>query len=457
MPLIFSTIADPDWVQLCNSTNKSAYLHNYIKEYTNNGSVSIVIERDYIDKDFLIDFAYYYSRCFEDLKKKVTRVHFFSLEQGELETLFNQVIDNPQADNSKDVQAISDSYIGFTTIKPISERSMGRTIFKPYKSLDDNGNIRHFQVYNTYTVNIAGIELVIDALPFQEQDHNVAACATTAIWVALHGLKRVFGYGAYYSQYELTNMAFDAFGNMGSRKFPNEGLHDFQILNLISKIGYDTTYYNLSGRDNWFIDNLIKSHIDFGIPLLGFLTIKGIKDDGHLVTISGYKTKKDTLQLIELYVHDDQIGFYSKVEFRNDDRSNWKNEWITKFNRKEVILDSIVAPVYHKIRVPFNSVLSYLEQSFPMVDRDNLSIHLQTVAMFRKLLKENHALIKDNITMSVDNEEKTICSRDAVSAMLPKYLWVTRIEYNGYIVFIAFDATSYTLSPVMKFYHVLIQ
>src|SRR5438045_8345947 len=41
------------------------------------GARRILVEHDYIDHDFLEDFAAYYVRCFKDYARKCTRLHFF--------------------------------------------------------------------------------------------------------------------------------------------------------------------------------------------------------------------------------------------------------------------------------------------------------------------------------------------------------------------------------------------
>ena len=53
----------------------------YLKEYLNSadlGAKTIVIEENYISKDFIHDFASYYALCFEEYSKFCKRVHFFN-------------------------------------------------------------------------------------------------------------------------------------------------------------------------------------------------------------------------------------------------------------------------------------------------------------------------------------------------------------------------------------------
>src|SRR5262245_46892200 len=41
------------------------------------GAKTVVVERDYIDHDYLEDFAAYYVRCFKNYARTCTRLHFF--------------------------------------------------------------------------------------------------------------------------------------------------------------------------------------------------------------------------------------------------------------------------------------------------------------------------------------------------------------------------------------------
>ncbi len=455
MPFHIVDFEDNLWIELARTTTKSNYVINYIDSLGHSSNVSLLVETDYVDKDFLVDFSYYYSRCFENIKKKTTRVHFFSLQTEALTKLLYSILDDPTIVEENELKVLSEHYLGFMTFKPLTKTSIGRTIFKPYPKLDHEGNERHFPVYSLNSANIGGIDIKLEALPFQEQDRNVAACATTAIWIALQALNRISENSSFYSQYELTKLAIESFGNMGNRTFPNEGLYTFQILNLFQRIGFDTIYYQLENQENWFISNVIQAHMDIGTPLLAELSIINQNDliEGHLVTISGYKTRKKSKEIMELYIHDDQIGFYSKVELSNDNYKSWHNEWITKFGMKQVILKSIIAPVYHKIRVPFNSVLLFCVNYLKLNNNqlNNLKIRLYTLRMFRNYLRKHHEIYRDSKSY-YNGDIHNYSSRDILTLNLPKYLWVAIIKTDKKDLLIVFDATSYTVSNVLSIY-----
>lgn len=446
------------WADLAKDTRRAAYLMKYVSEFCGGNEVSLIIEENYVDRDYLIAFSCYYSRCFEDIGKKVKRVHFIQMARDDLEISFQKYLEDPMLDHSGFTQQLRECYIGFTTLKPIQNRSLGRTILKPYPQEDNNGKQRVFPVYNSYQVNLAGIDIEFKSIPYQEQDSNVAACATTAIWSALGGLARVFDCAKFQSQYDITRLAFESFGNMGGRMFPNEGLYSYQILNMLSHVGYDPIYYKVSGLDNYFVDNLIISYLDMGVPLLAELHLQKaefingrqeINTLGHLVVVLGYKCHKGQRSIEELYIHDDQIGCYSKVTFRSNKHLDWINEWTTERHWDRLVNVSLIAPVYHKIRIPFNSVYQYVCSKFSSVSPDQIEIELQTIQMFRDYIVKGKTSFESIHVSSPDRKATQIGFAELLQMSLPRYLWVAKISAGEVVIHLIFDSTSYILEPLI--------
>src|SRR5437762_3252658 len=51
------------------------YLGEYFRDLR---ATTVVVEREYVDHDFLEDFAAYYVKCFQQYRSRCTRLHFFS-------------------------------------------------------------------------------------------------------------------------------------------------------------------------------------------------------------------------------------------------------------------------------------------------------------------------------------------------------------------------------------------
>jgi hypothetical protein len=240
--------------------------------------------------------------------------------------------------------------------------------------------------------------------------------------------------------------------------FPNEGLSSNQILNMLTYIGYDPIFYNINNWDSYFIDNLIISYLDMGIPLLAELhlqkdvTIHGkpeVDTTGHLVVILGYKCQKGYRSIEELYIHDDQIGCYSKVSFCNDIHKSWVNEWTVERGFDRLINVSIIAPVYHKIRIPFNSVYTLVRESFKSITPQQIEIELLTIQMYRSYIVQNKSSFDVYNTINIDRKPKEISFQDLLSMSLPKYLWCAKVSIGEVVIHLIFDSTSYLLEPLI--------
>ena len=76
------------------------YLFHYLKDL---GAQSVLLEREYIDKDYLEDYSRYYVKCFNNGGHKCARLHFFN------DVIDHSILDNvlKSTPNSAAYQAIS--------------------------------------------------------------------------------------------------------------------------------------------------------------------------------------------------------------------------------------------------------------------------------------------------------------------------------------------------------------
>ncbi len=56
------------------NSDQAAYIVNYLDHI---GAKTFMIEEDYVDKDYLVDYQKFYCRAFKDKGRYTTRVHFF--------------------------------------------------------------------------------------------------------------------------------------------------------------------------------------------------------------------------------------------------------------------------------------------------------------------------------------------------------------------------------------------
>lgn len=167
------------------------------------------------------------------------------------------------------------------------------------------------------------------------------------------------------------------------------------------------------------------------IPIIAHLRFKntGRPDDYHAVVISGYR--QDKLGIINrLYVHDDQIGPYSRVNdsFGGGTFLKWSNEWDEEY--ENIYLNGLVLPLYPKIRLGYANVIKYV------YNFRNKHPHLNTNLYITTVQKYKNRLVYENIENKMNVLRKP----------MPRFLWVINAQENqNNVVDILIDATSHTI------------
>ena len=211
------------------SKKQFRYLLNYLGANADEDggldAKTMVIETPYVSQSYLSDYADYYARGFAKYSRFCKRVHFFSRRFAEkaLELAFTDRKDG----------AIWKSYLGYIVVKPLPATPIGSTLLKHYTHTSSKR--RHYPAQRPYPVNVLGRQLTVNTLIFQEQDANVSACATTALWIAFHKTAYLFQ-TPLPSPYQITASTGNLFTNTG-RSFPTTALDLHQVGKAIEAVG----------------------------------------------------------------------------------------------------------------------------------------------------------------------------------------------------------------------------
>lgn len=431
----------------------AAYIGRYLVDLK---AQTIIVEHGYVDGDYLEDFASYYVRCFYSYDRRCKRLHFFSESFDNSE--FNNLVLGSLASDRADV--ITRSYLGFSVARPLPNAVVGRTLIATYP---DDGGRRNYTVVQKYEANLFGIPLTIQTLPFQEQDTVLAACATVALWSALHKTKGLFGTAAPRPA-EITRIANDAQAPLG-RAFPSHGLTLNQMIHAVRKCGLEPEVFGIS--EALPILSIIYAHLRWGIPVvLG----ANIGSEGHAVTLTGFSLSDKrtvrsevapgqssvpyrSLRINEFYAHDDQIGPFSRLKVKETSRANpivfegdWKDGGAGRLI--EIVPTFLLVPVYNKIRVTCQDV------------------HAKIAALWEVLLV---VLVSDptdyewDLHLTTTNELKRTLSLDPTARpkkaellfkQHPKYIWSASLSHGKCKLFeILADATDMERS--LPFYEMI--
>ncbi|WP_115404787.1 hypothetical protein [Pedobacter chinensis] len=424
------------------------YYLNYLGEHGLSAK-TIVIEENYISKDFLHDHATYYVLCFQDYKKVCKRVHFFA-EAFDEQTL------NANLLTSEEIP-FWESYLGFTVVRPIPYTVIGYTVLRTYTEADADGQ-RNYWGLRKYKVHFFGRELVLKSLAFQEQDSVLAACATSAIWFTLNKASIDFSTILKVPS-EITKDAAKLQTD-GNRLFPNKGLTLPQISQAIhisglapevrtateekkDALGDDTLYVKSE-----FVRKIVNAYAPIGIPIIMGIKVPMYDNSTgnsfygfHAVSILGHKVGSENApfawksdNITKLYIHDDQHGPFARVRFLED--GELQTPW-TDIHPEQLpsYITSLVIPVYPKIRITYEDIESLV-----------IGVYYILIAAFGENLEQQWDI---QIKYSEDYKKEILVSslEDAdklsiISSSMPKYIWISTL-YSGEnkVMEIIFDAT----------------
>lgn len=327
------------------------YIYYYLKKL---GAKSVLLEREYLDKDYLEDFSRYYVKCFKNSGHKCARLHFFDSEINH--TSFNEILKRGAL--TKKYESLRKSYLGFIVIKPLQETFIGKTCLKQWTSLLPHSPDEKKCLSRPYTVNLFGIDLEVDSVAFQEQDKVISACATTAIYTALHGCSWQNEKQIPSCSEITTNAINHVLGS--SNGFPNKGLTNEQILRALDIAGFRYHKEAVDPVNASELFDTVRCYIDSNVPIIlaaEIYDLNNIKKGDHAITILGYAKEGDRLSF---YVHDDRLGPFAKAKIKELggkfqlvlQGKNSEGKWLKP--HEIVIPSTIIVPTQKKVRIPYS-------------------------------------------------------------------------------------------------------
>ena len=303
---------DADFADIFSKPQVS-YLFKYLKELKAEG---VLLEPDYIDREFLEDFSNYYVKRFGNDGYVCSRLHFFKcpISHNDMDEL---LLGRPDAKLT--AEYLQENYLGFIVVKPLTKTFVGKTCLRVVGEPNLGPGVRK-KIARRYDVSLFGIDLYVDSIAFQEQDKVVAACATTAVWTALHGFPGR-DVRSVTSCSQITTTALDLEDSSGNG-FPNLELSNEQIQRALDAEGlrYHTTQLRERSSD-WFAD-YVAAHVDSNLPIILTGMVYGLNRaperkldvvarGGHAITLLGYDFRDGVRSI---YMHDDRLGPYARAQ-----------------------------------------------------------------------------------------------------------------------------------------------
>jgi len=434
---------------------------NYFDGYlTHHQAKTIVTEYEYVDKDYLEDYAAYYVRSFHQYNRLCCRVHFFS--QAFKEDHLQQLLKGKYTELTPD--SAQNNYLGFIVVKPLPKTIIGRTCLKIYHAEGQ----RFFPIIRKYKANLFGIGLTVDSVAYQEQDSTVAACASSAIWSVFHCTGILFQHSIH-SPVEITKAATVHFP-YANRHFPNKGLTPEQMAHAIRNVGLEPFLMSSKSFDS--LTSNVYGYLKGKIPLIFGLQLHETKGGiskkvigNHAVAVTGYnlggkpQPVKNTdfylksSRIDKLYVHDDQVGAFARMNIDNKTVNN-AFSLSSDFNGQPDVRatpDILIAPLYHKIRIPYNEILKII-YTLDFYIKDTAKKNELPLPQFEwNIFLSDISDFKSSIYQTTPLNEDY--KHEILTTQLPRYLWraICEVDNAAKIEFL-FDATDIEQGKVFHRY-----
>ena len=198
-----------------------------------------------------------------------------------------------------------------------------------------------------------------------------------------------------------------------------------------------------------------------GVHLIN-VTTKAKLGEGHAITITGYSLSKGTKdfmgypflttssQIKKLYVHDDQIGPFARMDLLTDNllSTSWKDIKTSPPSDVVALPRIILIPLYHKIRIPYPVILNtfllfdgllrdlgaFSSEPLPEIEWD---IFLSTIADFQEDLYGSENLDGDY-------------REELLTDSYPRFIWRVIGRKGADSIEFIFDATDIIKGNILQ-------
>lgn len=305
---------------------------------------SIILERDYVCKDYRDTYTHYYSKKFATYPDKCTRLLFF-YEAIEPEQWW-------------DVPSYAAAFIGYTVIRPTRITSIGRTILDPKYCRGARGYICRTR----YRANLMGTELLIDGFPHISQDTDVTICAHAACWSCCRYFSERYPTYREIHPYQITQLNTDL---SGGRLLPSRGLMMYNVAEMFSRYGFYPRIYDRAEYENeddpttaGRFERLLYYYVESGLPVVVGIPEHAVTAIGHTCDLSlGFDSPGPVFTdhfLTGLVINDDNHMPYQTMlsEKHENLRSQW--EHVSEYDTLDI--DTFVVPLYEKVYLSAENV-----------------------------------------------------------------------------------------------------
>ena len=388
---------------------------------------SVLLEPNYICKDHRNLHSNFYSKKFIERPAKCARLHFFSKPNVRI------------AELQFDIDSLQDDYIGYSVIRPVQKRCIGRTIMDPHK-IRRAPNNKTYCLRTEFHSRPLGPALTVRGYPYMSQDAEATRCAHTALWGVCRYLSERYPFYKEVYPYDLVSLTSDAHG----RRVPYRGMRYLDYSTILTQFGCHPEIIQVKDSAN---DNHRKPdryrylcyYVESGFPVLASF-------EGHVVSIIGHtldttlSPDPDNDNLIsatsfykQLVVVDDNLFPYQLLGESGDNENYGK-----RYTNHPRSLDSIrvvVCPLPEKVFLPadraeqqLHAVLTKIRSDAKM--REQLSLGSTQPFVTRIFITNSTSLRKRRLHKAVSSENRLIdpLAMRLSAFHMPHFVWVMEVS-----------------------------
>lgn len=193
---------------------------------------SVVIETRYRDRDYRSEYLAFYAQGFADVPPSAHRLHFFASD------IDAQSVWQLPVDERGQVDASAVGYLGYVVVRPPEVGGVGRVMLVPPPE-----QIDAVRVAVSEQVTFYGQQLTVRAVPFMQQDTQLAVCAHAAVWMCAY---IAFRRGRI-PRHNVAEVSLSADQRLGlGRALPSDGLSAVQVNGMFHQLGIPAAFYPIA-------------------------------------------------------------------------------------------------------------------------------------------------------------------------------------------------------------------
>ena len=240
---------------------------------------AILIEKNYIDKDYRSTYYNYYAKKGQAYRPDCIRLHFFD----------ESVTFDPQALKLYSKHELEERYFGYMVLRPTGIGTIGRSVVSPDVRKASGGAIitaNQRIITAKHKVHLLGYKLTVEGFPSMDQHIDISVCAHAACWSILRHYSERYTLYPEFLTHDITLMTqqFDPGGLV-----PSKGLQMSHAERVFQEAGTFPFHVVRTNPQDAAFYRQLHAYVESGFPL--FAADHSV---GHAMAIVGYEWEAST-------------------------------------------------------------------------------------------------------------------------------------------------------------------